>query len=1267
MLIGCNLITYYCLFMMVSLHCYKVMRVHKLHRSCFVIRARYFIRLMVLLVLTQISAQDATSQWTQLARAGPGNYLSETGALAFRNGKLWFGRDKLYLSTDTGKTWTTQLSLPPINSSSPWFGITDIDFSDTNHGIVSDGGGVFLTSDGGQHWLSVPGAGPSWSAVLLDSENAGMFVVGGAGAAERATVDTSWQVSPTNAVFCVRTNHDRNKCYYMVDTFVSTGSGGQELLLNDLWLTTDRGQTWREPGGKFGNDCFTMAVDSCDDNILYVANENYYAFNLFNGYILRSADGGVSWDTVFTAPRRFLTGGIVVSTHGIYCQTMTEGVIRSTDQGATWNVIGGPSSVADSRTLTVVNDTTIIASDSLGNVWKFSDDTAIANIQIPAPVISPDTIQIGLCDSSKFVVATIPAACYAYLLDTMYLTGNDSGGVHLSVSNLTSSDSSLTIQASVSPFETGTFTELLHIRQRWGGLDYDDSAPVTFVVFPGPHGRTISPNSLDFGSLTLCPGALGYDTLTLRNDGCDELEFDGVALAGDTSIFFANASPKILVAGDTALIILRYQPLTNGGNSAILIVQTNDGNDTIPISARAIEPKAALGLIMDTVFATACDTGIGLLRILNPGCNPLILDSLLLDSGSAFLLSGSGGFPAILDQFQSKDVGVGLTAHAPGTASGVLHFYYRVFELNDTVAYDTTLAISGIIRPGPAHYELSDSSLAFGSVAVCADSTTQLTIYNDGCDTLRFVRYQPNGDVSAFGLGTTLPQNLPPGDSEVLHFAFAPDSLRNYLASLKITTNANGSQISFSGTGIPSHLKLSDSSLTFGNVALCADSTAQLTIFNDACDTLRFLKFQPHGDVRVFGLDTILPKNLPRGDSEVLRFTCAPDSLRNYLASLAITTNGGSSQIEFTATGIPDSPRVALATTTIEFQGAVANCGLDTSSVAFSNSSCAWIRVDSMKSGPSGIFSPLEATLPQMLSHDSSARLPFTFSPAASGAASGSATIFYSDANGHEHDTTIQLNGNGLPRAAFRAEIAPPIPLSAGVLDTVTIPLDLSVSNIPQAPQRGTLPMEFKIVCNTDVLAPINVEVSDQAIDVKQWNMIADTITIDISINLATFLAASQDNNMSEALRVIARPFVSDSLATDIALTSMASSSFTADCLDYSLSSSNASRFALTLGCGDSLLSRFMATHILAISSIDPNPAARTIEVGYSLDTTALDRSVRWYVFNARGTLASQGATQSSPICLSVSSLASGEYFLYLERGFQQTREEISRSFVVQH
>ena len=66
-------------------------------------------------------------------------------SIATVSGSIYVGSDDIYLSQDTGKTWTG-LGLGDVLP-------TAIVASDQNIFVSSQGGGIFHTSDGGNHWV----------------------------------------------------------------------------------------------------------------------------------------------------------------------------------------------------------------------------------------------------------------------------------------------------------------------------------------------------------------------------------------------------------------------------------------------------------------------------------------------------------------------------------------------------------------------------------------------------------------------------------------------------------------------------------------------------------------------------------------------------------------------------------------------------------------------------------------------------------------------------------------------------------------------------------------------------------------------------------------------------------------------------------------------------------------------------------------------------------------------------------------------------------
>jgi len=81
------------------------------------------------------------------------------------------GASDIYITHDGGATWNST-SLLAANASSA-------DFTDINHGWVTDGANLYMTSDGGQHWtkiLSVTNNMPKFQSLDFVSSEVGLAI-----------------------------------------------------------------------------------------------------------------------------------------------------------------------------------------------------------------------------------------------------------------------------------------------------------------------------------------------------------------------------------------------------------------------------------------------------------------------------------------------------------------------------------------------------------------------------------------------------------------------------------------------------------------------------------------------------------------------------------------------------------------------------------------------------------------------------------------------------------------------------------------------------------------------------------------------------------------------------------------------------------------------------------------------------------------------------------------------------------------------------------
>jgi len=323
------------------------------------------VRFGVVLLLFFAPGANLSAQWKLVAPnvivpiARPYN---GGGVLISHNGILWAGYHDIWMSADTGKSWSMRTPFDGLDNSC----VKDIYFLDDNTGLLAtQNGEIFTTNDQGLSWTQHVPQHPYRFRPSIES-----------------------------ACFC-GTPKDIIACTYAGDRYVSNdggmtwsvtivdslaskviaGSGGTAYLIGGLltgsWLyeTNDFGATWVQIPGLFNWDSYSFARDQCDTSVFYVANDNYEQPQPDkSSKFFVSTNTGLSWNAYDPHPAPYYCGSVVAASHTIFAQTFS-GISRSTDQGNYWKDIGGPPNIEDTRFVTALNDNIIVAVDSLGSVW----------------------------------------------------------------------------------------------------------------------------------------------------------------------------------------------------------------------------------------------------------------------------------------------------------------------------------------------------------------------------------------------------------------------------------------------------------------------------------------------------------------------------------------------------------------------------------------------------------------------------------------------------------------------------------------------------------------------------------------------------------------------------------------------------------------------------------------------------------------------------------------------------------------------------------
>jgi len=262
---------------------------------------------------------DLGSTWTQLLRLG-GGYSTQFTSISIVNSSYYVsGPGIIYKSSDSGVNWGS------IKQGTTEY-LHSIHMVNRDFGISVGGNGTILTThNGGATWQIQNSGTNQWlySVSCIDTLNA---LAAGYGGVIIKTTDGGESWVPKNSGVSISIYH-----LEMLNQNIGMAVTWSGMLLK----TTDGGETWQSQTISNMNFLVSSYMDSSN---LFIGG------NISNGYgyILRSQDAGISWDTVYQVLYKFPLSISRLGEESLIVSGTDGLLLKSINMGTSWTTLNSP-------------------------------------------------------------------------------------------------------------------------------------------------------------------------------------------------------------------------------------------------------------------------------------------------------------------------------------------------------------------------------------------------------------------------------------------------------------------------------------------------------------------------------------------------------------------------------------------------------------------------------------------------------------------------------------------------------------------------------------------------------------------------------------------------------------------------------------------------------------------------------------------------------------------------------------------------------------
>ena len=340
---------------------------------------------------------------------------------------------------------------------------------------------------------------------------------------------------------------------------------------------------------------------------------------------------------------------------------------------------------------------------------------------------------------------------------------------------------------------------------------------------------------------------------------------------------------------------------------------------------------------------------------------------------------------------------VTFTPAAAGTVAGTL----TISDDSGNMGPWQVLSLSGT-GTAPA-VTATPTSLSFQSQVVGTTSVARnVTLQSTGTGPLQVTNIAVNGP---FSQTNTCSGAIAPGSSCTVQVSFTPAALGSATGSVVITDNAGTQTVNLSGSGV-APVSVSPTSYNFESVAQGGSSSTHVTLTNRTSSAVNFAGIAISGAFAI--ASNTCGSSIAAGKSCTVGVTFSPAATGSATGSLTFTDDAPNSPQSVSLSGTGVAP-VTLSTSSMNFGTVKVGTTSSSKSVTLTNHQSTALSFSSSIAVTAG-FTISNNTCGGSVAAGANCSVSVKFSPAASGAASGTLTLTDSAANSPQ---VVMLSGTG--------------------------------------------------------------------------------------------------------------------------------------------------------------------------------------------------------------------------------------------------------------